>query len=96
MPPPTPRPRERPYQLTAAGLAALRRSALSHQPWTNSTGPRTPLGKAISSRNGTTHGLYATGNPDAAAYAAHVKRCKRAAAAAARATTNDPGPVVVG
>jgi hypothetical protein len=38
--------------LTPAGRARLRQAALAHRPWTFSTGPRTPEGKARSARNG--------------------------------------------
>lgn len=39
------RPRRR-YTLTPEGLAALRASVVKTRPWTKSTGPRTPEGKA--------------------------------------------------
>ena len=89
---PPPSPPKRRYHLSDAGRAALRAAAMKHQPWTHSTGPRTVLGKAISRQNGLRHGLYAAANPDAAAYAAHVSRLRRAAAAGARAAAS--GPVV--
>jgi hypothetical protein len=38
--------------LTEEGRERLRESALRHQPWRFSTGPRTPTGKARSSANG--------------------------------------------
>jgi hypothetical protein len=38
--------------LTPAGRARLREAALAGCPWTYSTGPRTPEGKARSARNG--------------------------------------------
>jgi hypothetical protein len=50
------RRRPRPYRLTAAGLAALRASALRNKPWLASTGPRTAAGKARSSANALRHG----------------------------------------
>lgn len=33
---------------------------LANEPWRSSTGPRTALGRRISSQNSTTHGLYRT------------------------------------
>jgi hypothetical protein len=38
--------------LTPAGREKLRQSALKHQPWQFSTGPRTPEGKAKVALNG--------------------------------------------
>jgi len=38
--------------LTLAGRERLRQSALCHQPWTHSTGPRTAAGKAQAVANG--------------------------------------------
>src|SRR5262245_49218721 len=38
--------------LTPEGSAKLRKSALKHRPWENSTGPRTAAGKARSAANG--------------------------------------------
>ena len=29
-----------------------------HKPWEKSTGPKTDAGKAVTCRNGTTHGMY--------------------------------------
>ena len=46
----------RPYRLTPAGLAALRRSAARDRPCEQSTGPRTAAGKAAASRNALQHG----------------------------------------
>src|SRR5262245_57031787 len=37
--------------LTAAGRERLRQSALEHQPWLRSTGPRSPAGKARAAAN---------------------------------------------
>jgi hypothetical protein len=37
---------------TLQGFERLRKAALTHQPWTKSTGPTSEAGKAISSRNG--------------------------------------------
>ena len=38
--------------MTAAGREKLRQTALKHQPWRFSTGPRTPEGKAKVAMNG--------------------------------------------
>jgi hypothetical protein len=38
--------------LTSQGREKLRQSALLHQPWRFSTGPRTPAGKAQAALNG--------------------------------------------
>ena len=39
-------------QLTPAGLQRLREAALRHRPWEQSTGPKTPAGRAQSIVNG--------------------------------------------
>lgn len=39
-------------ELTEAGRDRLRQSALRHRPWTRSTGPKTPTGKARAAANG--------------------------------------------
>ncbi len=52
----TPPQVRRAYRLTPAGLEALRASANRVRPWTRSTGPRTPAGKARARMNATTHG----------------------------------------
>lgn len=39
-------------RLTPEGRRKLRETALKHQPWTRSTGPKTPAGKARSALNG--------------------------------------------
>ena len=44
------------YKLTPAGLAALQDAAARVCPWTRSTGPRTPAGKAVSRYNRLVHG----------------------------------------
>ena len=48
---------KRRYELSVEGRASLRASIGHVKPWTRSTGPRTPDGKAVSSRNALKHGL---------------------------------------
>jgi len=48
--------RPRRYLLTPEGMASLRSSAQRAKPWERSTGPRTPEGKAQSSKNAAKHG----------------------------------------
>ena len=38
--------------------AAQRELIRNQKPWEKSTGPKTEAGKAVTSRNGTTHGMY--------------------------------------
>ena len=41
----------RTYELTLKGLQSLQASVRIRQPWTKATGPKTPLGKKMSSLN---------------------------------------------
>jgi hypothetical protein len=47
------------YQLIPEAHHALRERILSTQPWKKATGPKTILGKIISSQNALKHGYYA-------------------------------------
>ena len=53
---PESRPPIRPYRLTPEGLISLRSSAARTRPWDQSTGPKSPEGKARSRMNAQKHG----------------------------------------
>jgi len=73
--------RRRRYRLSETGRAALQASAQKNRPWQHSTGPRTLLGKAMTSQNTLKHGYYCrqTEFPETAAYRAFVKSMRRQA-----------------
>jgi hypothetical protein len=56
--PATPAKTKRPYRLGPAGLAMRRAALARNKPWLKSTGPKTFLGKKISSQNNLKHGMY--------------------------------------
>lgn len=52
------KPKKQPQYHTPEGLERIRRAAYQNQPWRYSTGPKSDLGKSISSKNALKHGLY--------------------------------------
>jgi hypothetical protein len=91
MPNPFKKPK-RPYRLSAAGAAALRKSALKTRPWLLSPGPSTPEGKLAIRNNNLKHGYYAKVSlPEANAYKAFRKSLTRAGVH----QRGDPGPPVI-
>ena len=57
-PPTTPAKTKRSYHLGPTGLAMRRAALARNKPWLKSTGPKTFLGKKISSQNNLKHGMY--------------------------------------
>ena len=57
-PPATPPKIKRSYHLGPTGLAMRRAALARNKPWLKSTGPKTFLGKKISSQNNLKHGMY--------------------------------------
>ena len=96
----SPKPRSGPTACPPAGRRALSASVARHQPWLHSTGPRSPLGKAIVSQNALKHGLHSRRQADQRrAFLRHLRQMRDAATPTTQPPTwvngSDPptGPV---